>query len=541
MKFILDKIYQNNYFWILLVIITIVYPFYFIQFGIDFTDTFFHFNAVEQFRNTKIFNSSMTFLSTYIMYLWSSVFGNTILSYRFLNILLSVSTLFLPVLYFRKQLNIKTFLIYSFVVSVSFIATLKSNIGYDTISDFFILNAFFSFLLYIYDGNLKVLILSSFFISLAVSSRLPDVLLLPLFVFILFLLSIFKIQSWRSFFLSTFCIFICFVFFNFLIATFFFGSINNYFESFNSDNLNSTYSIRFLLLKYVSSIIVIFKILIFLILAYILFNFKFFNDKSTKIKNIIIAVILLSYFIIFHYQSTYFYSLSWTFSAILLLFSYFIVISKNIILKDKILVILFLFISILPAMGSNMGLLKAMPMYLIPFILAKHQLKQKYFITLLFFVIVIFSILERFNNTYDDKPYKELNYTFNNKLLKGIKSSKNRVEGLNEVENQVKIIKKNKENHIEFFGMNSHVYNAITGINSLVSYSFERSFNNEIELSLFDNFLEKNKQKKIYFIVYKFEKHHKEFESSKFVKLMNKYEYTVLNFEEFLIFKPKDN
>lgn len=200
MKFILDKIYQNNYFWILLVIITIVYPLYFIQYGIDFTDTFFHFNNVEQFRNTKVFDSSMTFLSTYVMYLWSSVFGNSIIGYRFLNILLSVSALFLPILYFRKQLKIKIFLIYSFVVSVSFIATLKSNIGYDSISDFFILNAFFSFLLYLYEGNLKVLILSSFFISLAISSRLPDVLLLPLFVFILFLFSIFKIQSWKSFF-----------------------------------------------------------------------------------------------------------------------------------------------------------------------------------------------------------------------------------------------------------------------------------------------------------------------------------------------------
>ena len=190
-------------------------------------------------------------------------------------------------------------------------------------------------------------------------------------------------------------------------------------------------------------------------------------------------------------------------------------------------------------MGSNMGLLKAMPMFLIPFILVKYQLRQKYFINILLVVFLFFSIIERFNYTYDDKPIKELNYTFNNKLLQGIKSSKKRVEGLNEVESQVNKIRKNKKNHIEFYGMNSHVYNAITGIKSSVSFSFERDFNNEIELLLYDDYLKKSKSINTYFIVYKFEKHHMEFESSKFMKLMAKHKYSIISFEEFYLFKPQ--
>ena len=120
----------------------------------------------------------------------------------------------------------------------------------------------------------------------------------------------------------------------------FYGSIENYFEGFNINNLNTTYSIQHLLLKYVTSVLVIVKILLFFLLSYYLINFFRFNNS--KIKNFILILILLSYFLLFNHQCTYFYSLSWTFFSVLLLVSYFILINKNTVSEDKILIVLFL-------------------------------------------------------------------------------------------------------------------------------------------------------------------------------------------------------
>ena len=540
MKFILDKIYQNNYFWILLVITTIAYPFYFIQYGIDFTDTFFHFNNVEQYKFEGTFVSSMTFLSTYIMHIWSSLFGNTIISYRVLNMLLSVSILFLPLLYFKKLLNAKYFLIYVFAASISYVAILKSNIGYDSISDFFIINATFSFVLFLNSYRKAYLILVSFFFALATASRLPDILILPLIVFILFLLSLFKVKSWSQFFINTTLFLLASCLFYILVVYLFFGSLEVYFESYNNKNLNSTYSIFSLVLKYYFSAVSTLKILFFLVIFIILYKIPVANQKGMKLKNSLLVLALFSYYLIVNFKNPHFYSLSWSFSAVLVIISFLIITDKNVTKKDKILLLFFALVSIIPAMGSNMGLLKAIPMSLIPFILVFYKVRLLHIINKILLVIVCFSLVERFNNTYDDKPFNELNYSFNNKLLKGIKSSKSRTEGINEVELKIQSILDDENNHVEFFGMNSHVYNAISGISSEVSYSFERSFNNEKEILLYENYLNNNKTKNIYFIVNnKFiNAKGEEFESSKFLSLMNKFNYKRNNFSEFVLFEP---
>lgn len=531
------KILDNKFILIFLLLISIAYPLYFTAFGIDFTDTFFHFNNVTNYGETGNFNSSMTFLSTFFLFNWGRLFGHTVLNYRILNVMLCVLILLLPFFYFRKQLNHKIYFILVLISSIAYVSLLKSLIGYDSISDFFILNSFFSLVLYINQQGRIYLVSASFFIALATATRIPDILLVVFSIAVFLISFLLKLKSLKEVVYDSITVLFFTLLFYSIIVLAVFDSFSEYWELLTVKNLNQTYSVSGLIGKYLFSLLFVLKVLAVVGIAIVLMSYNIKNHFQNKVKNTICLGSLFLFFIFKVGGSSYFTALSWTFTALFIIIFFCLLRSESITKTDKVIVIMSLFFSFLPALGSNTGLLKANVVFYILFLVSYYNFKERKIILAVFFVVFFFGLHERFQNTYDDRPYSELNATFNSPFLKDIRSSKTRANGVNEVEILSKRIVENN-NQVIFYGMNSHVYNTVTSIKSTLSKSFDRSFYNKNEIAVFDKYLLNNDN--VFFIVtnkYVWGEG-ENFENSDFKKLMTKYNYKRANFGEYMVFEP---
>lgn len=532
----MEKIH-SKYYSILLLGFSILFPLYFIQFGVDFTDTFFHYNNVSNFMETGELNSAMTFLSTLILATWGKLFGHTIISYRIFNYLLCLLILILPLFYFRKKIQFKTYIVFFSIASISYVLLLKSLIGYDSISDFFIVNAFFSFYSFLETNNKKILMLTSFFIACATATRFPDLLMVPLSCFTLFVLFLFKKKTFRETVLDSVLVIASSLFFYISFILFSFGSAQKYWSLLTHVSLNNTYTIGNLLNKYFTSFYFVAQIFVLLCVLFLIMKLKIKNKFANTVKNGLCLSVLCFFLVLKISKSSYFTAYSWSLTALFLFIGVSFFTTKNVSFNQKVFVVLSLFFSLLPALGSNTGLLKVNTMFYVPFIMTAYNFNHKKIVLSFLCVFFGFAVYERFINTYDDKPFAELNVAFESPVLKGIQSSFSRVNAVNKVQ-EISGGIVNNGNEIVFFGMNSHVYNSVTGIKSKLTESFDRSFNNKAEIKTFDDYLKTHRN--VYFIVtndYVWGKG-EDFENSSFKKLMDKYAYKRKDLNQFMLFIP---
>src|SRR6476646_7641048 len=97
---------------IALLFVMVSYQVYYVFFGLDFQDGFYHINRM-------ISNDPyvMAFLSYKLGYYWSVCFGKSIVGFRLFNVVLYLLLFFMPVLLVKEK---KKFVLIAFVSSFSF-------------------------------------------------------------------------------------------------------------------------------------------------------------------------------------------------------------------------------------------------------------------------------------------------------------------------------------------------------------------------------------------------------------------------------------
>lgn len=432
--------------------VTVIYFFSSIFYGLDFTDSFYHLNqALNPANGIYLYPF---FLSSVIINGLISLVGPEIIYLRLLNSLLLFFSLLMP--FFLIKIPKQRIQVLFYIACGLFLFTpFNVNIlGYDTLS-IFILSLIFSLsVLYLQKTNLYLLLLLSITCSLAVLIRLPNLSVVPIVLLVIGFgnkvqLGSFSRRSLVLFFLLT----TVFIFLGFSMY------YSHWDEFLGASTNSSSHDLKMLLYNYFQHGLQLLLIVSLLLAGY--FLIKKARDKFSKFiiyaSSGLIFITLIGLFVIrTKYSQNYaFFLTSLAISLVIVT----IIQNRKDWLNPKNLVlylyILFLFIN---PFGSDTGLLKATSLFLlIPFILSFYNFKPQPYWTVILVILLPLSLFEKLSSIYEDKSFPALNTPVNIGLLTPIRTTETRAAYLENIEREVKELKKNNV-HVYFYGNKSHIF-----------------------------------------------------------------------------------
>lgn len=472
-----------------------LYQFYFIFFGLDFQDTFFHIS-----RSISNDPFVMTFFTYKVGYWFSLMFGDDVLTFRIFNLILYSFALFITFLLADKK-HFKYFLL--LILTSFYLALLNWNIfGYDTLSFVFLIFTFVFLMKFIETKKSYYFLFLSLFSALAIVSRLPNLVLIGVVVFSFLLINKSNFQfvvKTISTYLILLAIFISLlVFINYGSFTFFVNQLEQAIK-----NTEVDHGLTDLLVNYWKHLIKISWIIAFLIGLYIVY---YFIQKS-KANKFLIALPLIAAIYIYYkkiYGSEFnekvaFFLTAIMFSLIVIQIFTNITKSKAFLLKENLLMIVILMFIFLPIIGSNTGLKKtAFIIVLFPFLYTKAQFKYKEIFILLLIVLLPLTISEKYNVKFMDKPQNQLLARFNPPKINNIHSTSEKVDRVERILNDCNKIKNN--NAICFYGVDSYIFSYLINGGKLDNLSYEMKLNNQIEINNIQNQITKKNHPYFYIV-----------------------------------------
>ena len=436
-------------------VLSILYFFSGIFFGLDFTDSFYHLNqALHPADGIYLYPF---FLSSIIINTIVEIIGPEIIYLRLINSLLLFFSLLIPFIFIKIQKPL-TEVIFSIACVLFLFAPLNVNIlGYDSLS-IFILSLIFSLsILYVKSSKLYLLMLLSILSAAAVFIRLPNLLVIP----IVFLVIGFNEKIHKGcFYAKDLKLPMIFLLLTLLWVYLGFSVYYSNVEEFFSASANSTsHDIKILFSHYFRHGL---KLILFISL--IIGGHYFFRKLQCLMPKLWVYILIAVFFAIFigffvssskYWQN---YSLFLTSLTISILILQIIQDRKDLFsLKNMVVYLYFLFLFINP-FGSNTGLLKAVSLFLLlPFVLSLNDLKLKQYWLLILIVLLPFSLFEKFYRTYEDKGILSLNTTLELELLKYINTNEFRAEFLEKINTEVLELKNNNI-QVYFYGDKGHVF-----------------------------------------------------------------------------------
>jgi hypothetical protein len=430
-------------------IVSILYVVFLVFFGMDFTDSFFHINNIE-IKETK----HSTFLTYVFMDLWQNLFGNKLISFRLLNAFLTLSSVFIPLFIFRKQLKTQVYIVAFF--SVLLLASVFNNVcGYDAFSRVFLVLVFSFFIRYIQTDKAVFILLLTLFSAVLIGVRMPNIVVIPILAF-LFIVhesillftkrktlrqALSKLAKIFSFFLVIFSVPVV------LLSVFYEGLILNFYngflaavKTFLSADSQSSYSGISIFNNYIRDFHKLIQYTGVLFLFLFLSKIKPRDKKINTVYDFLLVLFFAFYAfvgVIYTDKNFYFYS----FYTSLMFFTLLIAAKKELDNRnyDKIFIFIsIVMFSLVNPFGSNTGLLKVFPfltmIFPVFFIFYEFKINKK--ILAFAFVVILFSFYTRLNHTYEDaKLYRlVLNSSYSEiPKIKQIGTSSDRITFLDNV------------------------------------------------------------------------------------------------------------
>lgn len=439
-------------------ILSILYFFFGIFFGLDFTDSFYHLNqALHPADDIYLYPF---FLSSIIINTIVEIIGPEIIFLRLINSLLLFFSLLTPLILIKTQKPRAEVFFYIACVLFLFAPFNVNILGYDSLS-IFILSLIFSLsILYLKSSKLYLLMLLSILCASAVFIRLPNLLVIP----ILFLIIGFNEKIRKGCFYAKdlkipmifLLLTLLWVYLGFFI---YYSSVEEFFKA----SANSTsHDLKILFYHYF-----VHGIKLSLFISLIIGGHYFFKKFQHRTPTLLLYGILGLFYIlfigvfVFHSKYSQNYSLLLTSLTISILILQVLQDRKHLFsLKHMVLYLYFSFLFINP-FGSNTGLLKAVSLFLLlPFVLSFNDLKFKQYWLLILIVLLPFSLIEKLYSTYEDSGILSLNTTLDLDLLKSINTNETRADFLKKIDREVTELKKNNV-QVYFYGDKSHIFHYI--------------------------------------------------------------------------------
>jgi len=461
--------------------LSIFYSFILIFYGIDFSDTFFHLNV---FKNIKL--HPLTGLTSLIGIFWMKQFGDYLLSFRILNLLLLNLSIIIPFIFIvPKTQRLKNFFLLG--IAIILFATLNPNVfNYDSVTLFLLSFSSVWAIKYYQRGNISYLVAYGLFSALLILARFPNIIILPLSIVILALIEYQRENKDKKKFLIKYCkvtllyLFVSVSFFV-LILYILYGNMNEFFPRVvkSISGLGKHYTLKSLVWRYLFNFVRIFQYIAVIVLLNIIGNRARVLSMKLKFVYIFFTLFLFSLFLRLEINiRNYNWELSLFFSAICyaLLIHYAYYCFKKHANDFLIFTFILLGFSIIPAMGSNTGLLKTSLFLLcyLPFLLLylkKSQLLNNKLIYAMLSILVFFSIYTRMRNVYEDSAITNLNCELKSKSLQYIYTTKNRSDFIEDVLSVIGT-EKNKNHPILLYGKVSHIFYYLTNVTPLFGRSF---------------------------------------------------------------------
>ena len=380
-----------------------------------------------------------------------ALFGKGIIGVRLFNAGMIYLSVFLPLMSIKEAEYRRRYLFISSIILI-LITPLNANIlGYDTISVFLISLIYTISIQFVKYEKLKHLFLLAFLTSISVFVRLPNLILLPIIFFFLYLQ---KGLSWKRFkipitylFLTLFILLLGYsaLYLNFNFSLDILGGSHDPFQLFR----NYWSQIPFLLLVCTFILIIFFSIL------YV----SRLRERKWNGIGLFILIILLAVFIYVFLLHTK-YGVGYSFYLFGILFT---IIATNLYdplrdqnYKQRLISLLLIALVFVIPFGSNTGFLKISLLFvIIPFAIIRSQFYSA--ISLLLLLSLPFSFVENMDNYYEDQSMVKLDKSLNIKELTGIYTNQTRSEFVENIAEEVKILEENKV-EIFFYGNKSHLF-----------------------------------------------------------------------------------
>ncbi len=433
-------------------VLSVLYFFSSIFYGLDFTDSFYHLNQALYPANDIYLYPF--FLSSIIIKGLIGLVGPEIIHLRFLNSLMLFFSILMPFFLIKIEKPREEVLFY--IASGLFLFTpFNVNIlGYDSIS-IFILSLIFSLtVLYCRRSGIYLLLLLALGCSAAVLIRLPNILVVPIvFSFI----GVSKKNQAGYFIWKPAVLFLGLTI---LLVFFGFSMYYSHLEEFLGASANSSsHNLKILFYNYFLHGL---RILLFITL--ILGGYFAFKKSVWKVPKLVIYAVTGLFFIIligvFVIRSKY----SQNYSLFLTAFALSIIIiqimrnRKNLLSIQNLVLYLYVLFLFINPFGSNTGLLKAASLFLLlPFVLSFQNIKPDKYWLLILIVLVPFSFIEKLSGTYEDDGIPVLNTTLTIPALHPVKTTKTRAAFLEKINSEIRELKKNNV-EVYFYGDKSHIF-----------------------------------------------------------------------------------
>ena len=427
-----------KFFSVIVLILGVVSPFYLMRYGINFSDEPYQImSAMDYLQNPS------TILSAYIYNLIGQCCDFSLLSMRAITAIISIITLLIPLLYFyNKRRNIWDTLCVGGIALFLMSAIQQKTIlvGWDILSNLFIALSTI-ILLYIVEAKRLVAgyLLLVFFVALAIMSRIPNVVLIPIVLCVICINSGAinnKLKDVISFVISM-CVTMLFV------IIYLYGDINSYIIAWQEWGVSNGHDFLDLLKIYLKDIVPYICLMGIIIMIYLsLYYLKQIggNLKYTKVKYLVMAfwssLLLL---ILYQYESLNIVT-SNIYTSIYILIALYILyknqIGENSKTIKKILFVVFL-CSLVSAIGSNTGWFKVAH---IPSIICLLTLFLPYItktikdtLTILLVALFLFLPYSKIRESFFDKGLSKTTAQLSEPYLNGIYTTNENKDLLNYV------------------------------------------------------------------------------------------------------------
>ncbi len=446
----------------------LIYPMLLLTFGMNFTDGPFNMYMVKNPSNFPLYLGTAL-----VSQLWASIFGDSILSFRLLNYLVTeaIVLIFYFVYFYRKDLL--QFSRYALAAIILTVATSSNIFSYGITSLLCLIIIFISLQKFIAKPNLIYIAVGGFVSIIAMLAKFPNIVIIPVCFFLLGVFTFVKNeksalstkQNWL-FLIKMFlvyglsCLVALTVFFVLFTSPFdYYVDVSEQLSALSQDGTHSASGIY---TNYVRDALAIVKYLGAIVLMLLAYNF---SANYLKIKKWLLSIALFILYIYLIYLSNtgdynFGYSLQITAYTLFLLFVLFYHSYKERNFTPLFIILTTAVLLFMPAIGSDTGLLKckSFAAFIIIFLLywmSKMNIKAKgikHFIIVLLFSLIAYGVYNRATWFYGDTHnLTELKYSINHPKLKYIKTTIYRKELTENIIHKVDSLTI-KQKDIVFFG-----------------------------------------------------------------------------------------
>lgn len=474
LRIIDNKLFKGSFF-----LFAIIYSLSHIYFGLDFTDTFYWLNMLDDYSKYP-----MTSGTLYIGKIIGNLFSDNLITFRLFTWLFGLLAFIIPFLFLIPEKS--QYLNY---LSLSIILIRNPIFGPD-ITTLFFASIIATSIIWNYNKNkISIEIFNSIIISFLIFVRFPNIIVLFIYIFITLINNkVGIIYKFRIFLLVLTSVILS----SYLIIIILHDSTQNYFDilndQINNSVLNSNYTLSSLLKRYIEDFIKILIGSLFLILIDYIYRYRK-NRKS--INRILIQSFTITLFIAFCYFFIYKNAYRWYDRLFLTsIFMYLLFVAfkyKNLNYNNLHIILIISSLALTSISGSNTGFLKFSPLIIafLPTIIYYLKIENNlnnlntniypYIATLLVCFMLCHS-----------KPYEDSRFIYLRKTADSIPKLKNILTTSERIDfvNDVLVNSQNYENiAVVYLGNCSHIFNYLTKSETLnIPFKMEMTNINEIDM-----------------------------------------------------------